>query len=277
MAGIIKIDPRITMRLKLISERLMASPGKVTALAAAILLVQGGGSSQQRPAPPLVAGELLEYEVSWSNFLVAGQLRMQVKGRSDAHGADAYHLSAHVGSVGPVRTFFKLDGDYDAFVDPSTLRPFRAEKRTLRGKRYQESHFTIGRGVATLSDGRSIEVPPDTYDLASLFYAIRAMDLRSTGPRLFTLLEEGKLYKVRAQIVGRQKVITRTGNHDAVKVLLNLDQEEDDSYKLMLYITNDSRRLPVLLLADLPWGQVRVELLLATAGGKDLLRRSSIE
>jgi hypothetical protein len=224
----------------------------------------------------LVPGELLEYEVSWSNFLVAGQLRMQVKGRKNLSGADAYHLSAHVGSVGPVRTFFKLDGDYEAFVDPSTLRPFRAEKRTMRGKKYQESYFTIDQGVATLGDGRSLEVPPDTYDLASLFYAIRAMDLRSTEPRLFTLLEDGKLYKVRARIIGRQKITARTGNHDAVKVLLDLDQEGNDSYKLALYITNDSRRLPVLLVGDLPWGQVRVELLLATAGGRDLLKRSAI-
>lgn len=252
---------------------------KLAVIATMIFLAQPS-STQRKPALPFAAGELLEYEVSWSNFLVAGELRMQVKGRKDVSGADAYHLSAHVGSVGPVRTFiFKLDGDYDAFVDPATLRPFRAEKRTLRGKKYEESYFTIDRerGIATLDDGRSIEVPEDTYDLASLFYAIRAMDLKSTKPRLFTLLEGGKLYQVRSQVAGRQKITTRTGTHDAIKVLLNLDQEENASYSLTLYITSDSRRLPVLLLADLPWGQVRVELVLATAGGKDLLRRSAIE
>jgi hypothetical protein len=42
------------------------------------------------------------------------------------------------------------------------------------------------------------------------------------------------------------------------------DRANDKLYNLRLYVTNDQRRIPVLITAEPTWGSVRVQLISAT-------------
>ena len=222
---------------------------------------------------PFIVGERLEYEVSWSSFLVAGELVLETKERRDFNGVDAFHVSALAQSVGLVNlTVLKVKDNYDSFINAATLQPFRAEKNSRRGKKREQGSIVLDQqnGKAVLADGRSIEIPQSTYDLASLLYAIRAMDLTQGKSRQFTLIEDGKLYNLTAQVEGREKITTRTGKYDTVIISTRAAGERNskDPYKLKIHITNDAQRLPVLIRAEPAWGEVRVELILATGTKK---------
>lgn len=233
-------------------------------------------SAERVPAkvePPFVVGERLEYEVSWSSFIVAGELVLETKERRDFNGVDGFHVSALAQSVGLVNlTVLKVKDNYDSFINAATLQPFRAEKNSRRGKKRAQGSMAIDQqnGKATLEDGRSIEIPQDTYDLASLLYAIRGMDIAQGSSRQFTLLEDGKLYHLTAQVEGREKIITRTGKYDTVIVSTRAanGSKEKDPYKLKIYLTNDTARLPVLIRAEPNWGEIKVELIQATGTRK---------
>ena len=122
------------------------------------------------------------------------------------------------------------------------------------------------RQIARLADGRTIKIPPDTYDLASLLYAFRAIDLTPGRTRTFTLLEDNALHTVRAEPEAREKVKTPKAEYDAFRIAIKLLEGTDisDLYRLRLYLSNDARRLPVLLTAEPLWGRIRVELTSAT-------------
>ena len=220
-------------------------------------------------AAPFSVGEKLEYEVSWSSFLVAGELILETKARTSVDGVDSYHVNATAQSVGLVNlTVMKVKEVYDSFINASTLQPFRAEKNSRRGKKRTQGVIRLDQqnGKATLEDGRGVEIPQGTYDLASLLYAIRAMDITPGRSHNFTLIEDGKLYNLSVTVEGREKLTTRTGTYNVVKLSTRAvgNRSNKDPYKLKIFITSDAQRLPVLIVAEPSWGEVRVDLISAT-------------
>ncbi|HXG66202.1 MAG TPA: DUF3108 domain-containing protein [Blastocatellia bacterium] len=221
---------------------------------------------------PFSVGERLTYDVSWADFIVAGELTLETRERRAFDGVDGYHISAEAQSVGLVSAVvYKVKDIYESFIDAQTLQPFRAQKRSRRGNKRREASFTIDQKNHTVrfADGRTMEVPADTYDLVGLLYAIRAMDLTPGKSRDFTLIEDNKLYPIKVEVGKSEKVTTRAGKYDAVKVTTKLTggRETQNLYDLSIYITSDARRLPVLITAKPTWGDVRVELTSATATG----------
>jgi hypothetical protein len=233
------------------------------------LLMAGFAESRAAGAPDssklsFTVGEKLSYDVSWSDFITAGELTLETKDRRNFDGVEGYHVSALAQTVGPVSAFvFKVNDTYESFISASTLQPFRAQRRTRHGKKREQSSVTFdqqGRTART-DDGRTIEIPADTYDLVGLLYAIRAMDMTLGKSRTFNLLEDGKLYSITVTAEARQQVSTRAGKYDAVRFATRMaGGRESNLYNLRLFITNDARRLPVLITAEPKWGDVRVEL-----------------
>jgi Protein of unknown function (DUF3108) len=218
--------------------------------------------------PPFLVGERLTYEVSWQDFLVAGELVIETKDRRSFEGVDGYHVSAQAQSVGLVSAIGKkIDDAYESFIDASTLQPFRAEKRMHHGKKRQQSSVTIDQEhhTARLADGRSLRLPAETYDLASLLFAIRGMDLTPGKSRTFNLLEDDRLYAIKVDPEGKEKITTQAGSFDTIKIATRMaDRANDKLYNLRIYVTNDQRRIPVLITAEPTWGSVRVQLISAT-------------
>ncbi|MFY9557793.1 MAG: DUF3108 domain-containing protein [Blastocatellia bacterium] len=218
---------------------------------------------------PFIAGERLSYDVSWADFIVAGELTIETENRRTFDDIDGYHVTAQARSVGLVSGLaLKVHDVYDSFVNAATLQPFRAEKRSRHGKKETQSSVTIDheRRTARIGGGRTLEIPADTYDLAGLIFAIRGMDLTPGRAKTFTLLEDDKLYTLKVQPEGRERVTTRAGSYETVWVATSMvkGRENDKLYNLRIYITNDARRLPVLITAQPSWGSVRAELTSAT-------------
>ena len=77
---------------------------------------------------PFIVGERLSYDVSWSNFIVAGELTLETKDRRSFDGIDGFHVSAQAQSVGLVSAIvYKVNDVYESFINAATMQPFRAE------------------------------------------------------------------------------------------------------------------------------------------------------
>lgn len=216
-----------------------------------------------------MAGERLSYDVSWADFIVAGELTINTDERRTFDGVPGYHVTAQARSVGLVSAIaLKVLDVYDSFIDPATLQPFKAEKRMRHGKKQAQSSVIIdqARHTARLEDGSTLEIPPETYDLAGLIFAIRGMDLTLGKTRTLTVIEDGKLYTIKLQPEANERITTRAGSFDTVKIATSRmkGRENDKLYNLRMYITNDARRLPVMITAEPSWGSVKVELTSAT-------------
>lgn len=225
-------------------------------------------ASVSSPRNPFIAGERLSYDVSWADFIVAAELTIQTDERRSFDGIDGYHVTAQARTVGLVSGLYKVNDVYESFINAATLQPFRAAKRSQHRKTHTQSSVTIDQDkrTAQLEGGRSLEIPEDTYDFAALLFAIRGMDLTLGKIRTLTVLEDEKLYIIKLQPEAREKVTTPAGTYDTVKIATSRvkGRENDKLYNLRIYITNDARRMPVLITAEPSWGAVRVELTSAT-------------
>lgn len=222
---------------------------------------------------PFVAGERLSYDVSWADFIVAGELTIETDERRSFDGIDGYHVTAQARSVGLVSLLnLKVNDVYDSFISASTLQPFRAEKHSRHGKKQSQSSVTIDQQQrsARFAGGRTLETPGETYDLAGLIFAMRGMDLTIGKSHTFTVIEDEKLYTISVHPEAKEKITTRAGSYDTVRLATSRmkGRENDKLYNLRMYITTDARRLPVLITAEPSWGSVRVELTSATATKK---------
>lgn len=222
-------------------------------------------ASASAPRNPFVAGEKLSYDVSWADFIVAGELTIQTDERRSFDGVEGYHVTAQAKSVGLVSLLnLKVNDVYESFINSTTLEPFRAEKRSRHGKKQAQTSVAIDqqKRSAQLSGGRTIEIPSETFDLAGLIFAMRGMDLTIGKSHTFTVLEDEKLYTISVHPEAREKISTRAGSYDTVRLATSMlkGRENDKLYNLRMYITNDARRLPVLITAEPSWGSVRVEL-----------------
>ena len=228
-------------------------------------------SSTASPRNPFSPGERLSYDVSWADFIIAAELNIDTDDRTRFDGIEGYHVTAQARTVGLVSGLaLKVNDVYESFINGDTLKPFRAEKRTRHGKKETQSSIIIEKNTGKLGTGRTLEIPDETYDLAGMLFAIRGMDLTIGKTRTLTLVEDDKLYTIKVQPEGNEKITTRAGTYDTVRVATSMvkGRENDKLYNLRIFITTDARRIPVLITAEPSWGSVRVELTSVTGGTK---------
>src|SRR5262249_31611780 len=158
---------------------------------------------------------------------------------------------------------YRLNDQYESFVDTSSLVPFRGNKISHHGKKLVQSSFVVDRNghTATLADGKSIEVPRDTYDMASVLFAIRGINQAPGSSRTLNGTENGKVYTIRGEAEPREKVYTRAPNYAAFRIAVKMIENGklSDPPKIRIYLTRAQQRLPILITAEPPWGQVRIE------------------
>src|SRR5262245_12853794 len=74
--------------------------------------------------PAFTAGERLSYSVSWSNFVTAARLELEVVERGAFFGQEGFQLRAKVETIGDVRAiFFEMYNQYTSYANTKTLLP----------------------------------------------------------------------------------------------------------------------------------------------------------
>jgi len=225
-----------------------------------------GGLSSPPLAASLQIGEKLTYSVSWGNFVVAGRITTEVKEPGRYFEREVLPLVVHAQTIGLVRTLLiAIDDQFVSYVDREKLLPFRAEKEIREGKRTSNS-FTVfdrKRSSARLSSGRALRIERETRDLVSLLYYIRLLEFGDGKTYRLPALHDRDKFTVHVKARNKAKVETPAGRFDAVELALTLEEDKghvSDDYRLRIWISDDERRLPVLMTATPSFGEVRIEL-----------------
>ena len=226
-------------------------------------------SSQPSTAPenfnggsPLVVGERLVYNVSWSGFPSAARIEMEVAEQGQFYGQESYQLRSKVETLGQTRSLFgDVDNQYTSYVSLNDAVPHRVVSAINQGRRKSEQVTVLdhSKQKATFSDESTLSIRGGTYDLTSLVYGLRLRPLTDGAKYKFTALYEKELIEVEAFVKGRERVIAQAGAYNAVLIKFYPKGKYSD-YRGQIYISDDSQRLPVMVKAKLPFGEARAEL-----------------
>ncbi|HZJ46444.1 MAG TPA: DUF3108 domain-containing protein [Pyrinomonadaceae bacterium] len=217
-----------------------------------------GASSLPLSSAPYKAGERLTYIISYSNFPSVGHVEIQIAGRGNYFGRDAYQVKAHVQTTGVVSVaLYSINNDYTTYIEAATGLPFRAEEVVRNEIRSSDSSQELNQ-TSEAPETRK-QALSGTYDLLSVFYRIRALPLTDGASYSFHVRGQSSDYQAEVKVNGRMAVRTNAGSFDTTVAQVRVEgQAALKSFKV--YFSDDERHVPVLLTAKIKSGELRAEL-----------------
>jgi hypothetical protein len=215
-------------------------------------------------AVPFRLGETLTYDVSWSDYLAAGTAVATVKEKKPSFNSTAYYVVVEGRPSALVAAIYPLYYKIDALIDSRTLLSQRGSVYSEEGRRHRFRITQFDRAgqrarfESQMDTTSSVEfsVPALTQDILSAIYALRARSFK-IGERLSVpVTDNGMNYTVQIEVEGTDRVRTPMGEISAWRLSPSVrdDSNQPVGRKLAIWSSDDGRRLPVQLRAELPVG-----------------------
>jgi hypothetical protein len=248
----------------LAADSLPPNPADTTDILASVTL-PSAGTQEVLPASrhPFRAGEYLRFSVQYG-FIKAGSAYLEVPELKSWNGRKVFNLVARAESNSFFSRFYKVRNRIDSFWDADQLFSWRyAENRREGGyKTKSEIVFDHAKREAHYADGRVFPIPPRVQDGLSSFYFTRFQALPIGGSIVFDYHASKKSLPLEVKIIGRERVETPAGTFNCVAIEPRLKAGGifKNKGRLVIWITDDERRMPVLMKSQVAVGSISVVL-----------------
>ena len=186
-------------------------------------------------------------------------------------GHEVYLLLARAESNAFFSRFYKVRERIESYWDRRGLYSRRYVEDRREGKFRQQSDIVFDpvRNEAVYSDGRTFPVPARVQDALSAFYYFRTQALPLGGSIVFHYHASRKSQPLQVKVLGRERIETPAGTFDCVGIepILKAGGIFKNSGRLVIWVTDDERRMPVLMKSKVAIGSISVVLVEARAGG----------
>ena len=239
---------------------------------ASSIQVPGPGQREVLPAPARAFGvrESLKFSVQYG-FIHAGSAWLEIPEVRQYRGHEVYLLLARAESNAFFSRFYKVRERIESYWDRRGLYSRRYVEDRREGKFRQQSDIVFDpvRNEAIYSDGRIFPVPARVQDALSAFYYFRTQALPLGGSIVFHYHASRKSQPLQVRVLGRERVSTPAGTFDCVGIepILKAGGIFKSSGRLVIWVTDDERRMPVLMKSKVAIGSISVVLVEARAGG----------
>lgn len=248
-----------------------------TAVAAAQDATPATGDSlavARLPQVPFGVGERLVFSIDYG-VVNAGEGVLEVARMEEFQGHRCYRIESTASSNRFFSGFYRVRDKVVSYVDEKQLFSRYFMKRLREGtyRKTVEIEFDHEAQVARYHDGREFPTVAGVHDVLSAFYFVRTLDLEVGTDVFLSAHSSRETYDMRVIVHSREQVETDLGTFDCfviqpVMVGEGIFKHEGD---LMIYLTADERRMPILVKSNLPVGSVSVQLrefTLAPVGGE---------
>ena len=246
---------------------------KKRAAGLALLLV---GSAFLRPLPseqlkvPFAPGEKLRYAVRW-RLLPAGEAELSVE-RDATPGR--WKAMAKANSSGYVSNLYRVEDEYTSIFRNPTFCSTGIRKQINEGERHREVsiQFDPRRRLALLRDGdaagrtpprqEQFAIPDCVHDILSALYYVRSQPLEVGQSMEFPLNDGSRTMPIRLEVQAIEEVQTEVGKFQAVRVEPDVFSGHlfKQKGRMFVWFTNDARRIPVQLKAQIGIGTIIASL-----------------
>jgi hypothetical protein len=232
------------------------------------------GSTVVSPAPgqrdvllaarePFRPGESLRFSVQYGP-VKAGSAYLEVPEIRDWNGRPAYSLVARAESNSFFSRFYKVRNRIESVWDKGGHFSWRYAENRREGKFREQSEiiFDHERHEARYANGRTFPIPPRVQDALSAFYFTRFQALPLGGSIVFDYHASRKSQPLEVKVLGRERVETPAGTFNCVAIepILKAGGIFKNKGRLVIWLTDDERRMPVLMKSKVAIGSISVVL-----------------
>src|SRR5262245_32634768 len=235
-----------------------------------VSLPSGNGEVLPAPRRPIRAGEYLRFSVRYG-IVSAGEAILEIPQVRQWHGRPVYTLVARAESNKFFSTFYKVRNRIESFWDTTGFysRRFYENRREGGYREQNEIHFDYDKGEALYQkDGQAIAIPPQCQDALSSFYYTRTQALPIGGSVIFDYHASHKSQPIEVRVLGRQRIETPAGTFNCVVIepMLKAGGIFKNQGRLVIWLTDDALRMPVMMKSKVTIGSISVVLIEAKHG-----------
>ena len=224
------------------------------------------GTMAAEPGFMLRQGESLEFAANLTklNSTVAN-LKIVVAEKRNFYGKSSWHLQAFAHTENPYRMVFELDDQFDSYSEAGDFASQQYEMHlSERGQKVDSvQRMVFSPREPAPADATAARVPAGTRDPLGLMQYLRGVDWGKTPEIKSPVYDGRKFYEVRAVLLSKSEAVkVPAGDYTATKIEIHVYDngvEMKDAH-FLLYLSNNTARIPVLLEAVLPVATARVEL-----------------
>ncbi len=210
-------------------------------------------------------GERLIYDVKYQ-FVKVGEAEISIPEIIDYNGRKCYRAVFRVWSLPFFSVFYKVEDRYESYIDVEGIYPWRFEQHIREGgyKFDFYAEFDHVNLIAKTSEG-VFPIPQYAQDVFSAFYYARTQDYsnKKVGERVkLENFYKNRIYPLEIKYLGEQTVKVKAGKFKCVVVepLIVEGGLFKAKGRFLLWITNDDKKIPVKMTAEIPIGNIVGEL-----------------
>ena len=211
-------------------------------------------------------GEKLNYDVGYK-FIKAGEGTFEVMPRPYYHkGRECYDVRFQVRSLKSLEWIYRVRDQYRTILDVGGIFPWKFFQRIREGgyKRDFQAEFDQVNHLAITKDS-VYTTSQYVQDVVSAFYFVRTMDL--SGMKTGKIIElhnfwDDTTYTLGVKYHGRETIDVKAGKFDCL-VIEPLIAEGGlflSEGKILIWLSNDERKIPVKVATKIVIGYVDAEL-----------------
>ncbi|MEJ2182528.1 MAG: DUF3108 domain-containing protein [Nitrospirota bacterium] len=215
----------------------------------------------------LPAHEKFVFDLKWLG-LTAGTSVMEIQ-----ETGDGVTLSSVARSANWISVFYPVEDRVESHLqgeEPWYPLRYRLKAREGKHRKDKEVVFLRSEGKALYIDHlkgekREYEMPEAIYDPLSALYAVRQAEEELTpGTSLFiTVFDSKKVYDLEVRVLKRETVTVPAGTFKTVllKPVMKSEGIFVSKGDILIWVTDDERRVPVKMKTEAPVGSIVAELM----------------
>lgn len=218
---------------------------------------------------PFRAGESLRFSVQYG-FIKAGSAWLEVPEVVDWNGRPCWRLVARAESNGFFDKVYKVRNRIESMWDQQGRFSWRYFEDRHEGHYTANDTLVFDANAHTVryKNGMEYPIPEKAQDALSAFYFTRFQALPLGGSVTFDYHASRKSAPLEVKVLGRQRVKTPAGKFDCVVIepMLKAGGIFKNKGRLVIWLTDDERRMPVLMKSKVLIGSISVVLQEARPG-----------
>ena len=218
---------------------------------------------------PFKAGEVLEFDVGWSSYLTAGNATVSVLEKKPSFNSIAYYIVAEGRPTPLLSKLYTLYYKADTLLEVYSLLPQRGSLYVEEGKRHRMKSLTFDQAAKTAKYDvqtathveRSLTIPGFSQDALSALFVLRSIPMKAGDKFNMPVVDAGNIYKVQMQVGAVEPIKTGLGTINGLKIVPVVTSTKGTPPRgLAIWLSDDARRLPLKIEAQLAVGKFTVTL-----------------
>ena len=219
---------------------------------------------------PFSSGEKLTFELKWG-IIKAGEVVLEVLPIETRNGINSYHFAMTVKSTPFIDVFYKVRDRIDSYVDLDMTHSLLYTKNQHQGRHKRDVivNFDWAKNEASYSNygkkRKPISILPGSFDPLAVFYYSRLFKLQENAEIEIPVTDGKKSVIGIGRVIKRETVKLSFGTYDTFLIEPDLKHvggvfKKSKNAKIKLWVTADSRRMPVKIMSKVKIGSFTGEL-----------------